>query len=97
MVLARSAKINPRQIAGLLVDSFSDVEFITAVEIAGPGFINIHLDKTWLAGQLATANTDKNLNVSQSQNPKTVVVDFKKYIFYPRRPPVYTVRPLMSV
>ena len=43
MVLARSAKMNPRQIASLLVDSFSDVDFITAVEIAGPGFINFTL------------------------------------------------------
>jgi len=40
MMLARSAKMNPRQIATLIVDALADVDFITQVDIAGPGFIN---------------------------------------------------------
>ena len=43
MMLARSAKMNPRQIATFIVDSLSDVDFITKVDIAGPGFINFTL------------------------------------------------------
>ncbi|HHA18274.1 MAG TPA: arginine--tRNA ligase, partial [Methylophaga sp.] len=43
MMLARSAKMNPRQIASFIVDALSDVDFITKVEIAGPGFINFTL------------------------------------------------------
>ena len=43
MVLARSAKINPRQIATLLVEALPDTDFITQVDIAGPGFINFTL------------------------------------------------------
>ncbi|MFW5427266.1 MAG: arginine--tRNA ligase [Methylophagaceae bacterium] len=43
MMLARPAKINPRQIATSIVDAFPDVGFITKVEIAGPGFINFTL------------------------------------------------------
>lgn len=43
MMLARSAKMNPRQIASFIVDSLSDVDFITKVDIAGPGFINFTL------------------------------------------------------
>lgn len=43
MVLARSAKMNPRQIATLLVEALPKTDFITQVDIAGPGFINFTL------------------------------------------------------
>ena len=43
MVLARSAKMNPRQIATLLVEALPETDFITQVDIAGPGFINFIL------------------------------------------------------
>ncbi len=43
MVLARPAKMNPRQIATLLVDNLISADFITAVDVAGPGFINFTL------------------------------------------------------
>ncbi len=43
MMLARSAKINPRQIATFIVEALSNVNFITKVDIAGPGFINFTL------------------------------------------------------
>ncbi len=43
MMLARPAKMNPRQIATQIVEALEDVEFITQVDIAGPGFINFTL------------------------------------------------------
>lgn len=43
MMLARPAKMNPRQIATSIVDALPDVDFITKVDIAGPGFINFTL------------------------------------------------------
>jgi arginyl-tRNA synthetase len=43
MLLARSAKMNPRQIAMLLVEALPEMNFITQVDIAGPGFINFTL------------------------------------------------------
>jgi len=43
MMLARTAKMNPRQIATLIVDVVADADFITKVDIAGPGFINFTL------------------------------------------------------
>lgn len=43
MMLARSAKMNPRQIATHIVEALPDVDFITKVDIAGPGFINFTL------------------------------------------------------
>lgn len=43
MMLARSAKMNPRQIAMHIVEAVADADFITKVDIAGPGFINFTL------------------------------------------------------
>ena len=43
MMLARSVKKNPRQIASLLVENLLEADFITKVEVAGPGFINFTL------------------------------------------------------
>ena len=43
MVLAKPAKMNPRQIATLIIDALPQHEMIEKVEIAGPGFINFSL------------------------------------------------------
>ncbi len=43
MMLAKPAKMNPRQIAEILVAAISDAPMIEKIEIAGPGFINFTL------------------------------------------------------
>lgn len=43
MMLAKAAKMNPRQIATEIVEALPESEFVTQVEIAGPGFINFFL------------------------------------------------------
>ncbi|WP_265528940.1 arginine--tRNA ligase [Sphingomicrobium marinum] len=44
MVLAKPAKTNPRALAEKIAPELEAVAGVTAVEIAGPGFINIRLD-----------------------------------------------------
>ena len=51
------------------------------LELAGPGFINIHLDKNWLSEQLSNSSNDENLGVTQrgtlpGEKQQTVVVDY---------------------
>ncbi len=43
MMLAKPAKMNPRQIATEIVAALPESEFVSQVEIAGPGFINFYL------------------------------------------------------
>lgn len=43
MVLAKPTKMNPRQLASLIVEALPAHEMIDKVEIAGPGFINFTL------------------------------------------------------
>jgi arginyl-tRNA synthetase len=46
-------------------------------EIAGPGFINLRLNKKILAERLLQMNTDKNrLGIDKTDSPQTVVVDY---------------------
>ncbi|EFA28051.1 arginine--tRNA ligase, partial [Haemophilus influenzae HK1212] len=44
-------------------------------EIAGPGFINIFLNPTWLTTEISAALSHKNLGI-QATNKQTVVIDY---------------------
>ena len=85
MGAAKKLKTNPRELASQVVEhlepSLIESGIAENIELAGPGFINIHLDKNWLATQLVTISQDNKLGVSQrgtSDNDKaqTVVVDY---------------------
>ncbi len=54
MVLAKSAGTNPRALAALIKTKLEAIPTITAVEIAGPGFINIRLTADALRDELRT-------------------------------------------
>jgi len=77
MMLARPAKMNPRQIATQLVDALDDVDFITKVEIAGPGFINFTLSPDSMLQIIkdVLAASDK-FGLSKVGNGKKVQVEF---------------------
>jgi arginyl-tRNA synthetase len=54
MVLAKQAKTNPRELAGKIVEKLSVDPDVTSAEIAGPGFINLHLSPAVWVGELRT-------------------------------------------
>lgn len=81
MSAAKKLKTNPRELATKVVEHLNLAGIADNVELAGPGFINIHLSPIWLAKQLAKANNDKYLGVSQrgynqEDKAQTVVVDY---------------------
>ncbi len=76
MGAAKKLKTNPRELATKVVDALDLSGIAEKVELAGPGFINIHLDKNWLATQLNQVANDKKLGISQSEKPQNVVVDY---------------------
>ena len=58
-VAMRTAKLahkNPREIAQIIVDHIPANDMIAAVEIAGPGFINLFLAPGWFADVVLAAN-----------------------------------------
>ena len=78
MGAAKKLKTNPRELATKVVEHLTPAlaDIADNIELAGPGFINIHLNNTWLASQLAASAADANLGVSQREEPQTVVVDY---------------------
>jgi len=76
MGAAKALKTKPRDLAQTIVDNLSLDGIAEKIEIAGPGFINIHLDQAWLAEQLATASQNSRLSIPQSSEAKTVVTDY---------------------
>ena len=53
MAAAKQLKTNPRELATRLLDVLDLSDMAEKLEVAGPGFINIHLKNGWLAQALA--------------------------------------------
>lgn len=70
MGAAKQMKTNPRELAQKILDKLDIDDIAEKVEIAGPGFINISLNKHFLAGQL-TAKSEQI-----TAKPQTVVIDY---------------------
>lgn len=60
LVLSKSAKKPPREVAQSLIDNFKANPYLNKVEIAGPGFINFYLNDCWLSEVLASILTQKD-------------------------------------
>lgn len=78
MSVAKQLKTNPREIAAKVIAEIdlSKNSFISKMEIAGPGFINVHLsDESILERGNSLLNSDAVL-VEKSNDPLTVVVDY---------------------
>ncbi len=76
MALAKRLGRDPREIAQSIVEAIEENEILDRVEIAGPGFINLHLCADWLAAGLDTAAQDERLGVGRFATPRKVVVDY---------------------
>lgn len=46
MVLSKQAKMSPAQFAALLIEKLGKREYITSIEVAGPGFINFSISNS---------------------------------------------------
>jgi len=54
MVLAKRAGTNPRALAELIVPKLAAIDQVASAEVAGPGFINIRLNRSVWEGELRT-------------------------------------------
>ncbi len=75
MVCAKAAKMNPRELAELIVEYLPDAQFLSDTAIAGPGFINFFIDHDWMTEQLKLALNDERLGIPRVE-VKTIVVDY---------------------
>lgn len=76
MGLAKSLGKNPREIATSLIEKINQSSTISKSEVAGPGFVNIWLDNSFIASSLAVMASSQRLDVELSSEPQTIVVDY---------------------
>ena len=76
MGAAKAMKSNPREVAQNIVSNLQLDGIAEKVEIAGPGFINIHLCPKWLSTLLASASENNRLGIEQKGEPQTIVTDY---------------------
>ncbi|QLB13251.1 arginyl-tRNA synthetase [Bisgaardia hudsonensis] len=75
MAVAKKLACNPREFANKVLEKLDLQGIAEKTEIAGPGFINIFLDKNWLANNLQNALNDEKLGIYTSEK-QTVVIDY---------------------
>jgi len=78
LLLAKEAKMAPRMIAQAIVDSLENkTGLIEKVEIAGPGFINFFLNKSWIHEVIPKViREDKSYGCSGHGNGRKIQVEF---------------------
>ncbi|WP_145563976.1 arginine--tRNA ligase [Yersinia aldovae] len=75
MAVAKKLGMQPRQLAEKVIEQLDLTGIASKVEIAGPGFINIFLDRQWVAEKVEYALTAPKLGVAPVE-PQTIVVDY---------------------
>jgi arginyl-tRNA synthetase len=76
MGAAKKQKMNPRALAGKVLETLDLDDIAENVEIAGPGFINIHLKPDWLADNVENVLASDRLAIVPSSPQQTIVADY---------------------
>jgi arginyl-tRNA synthetase len=76
MGLAKTRKLNPRQLAADVIRYLDVTQISQPPEIAGAGFLNFRLKPAALVEALAAANAADHPFLQASERPRSVVVDF---------------------
>ena len=78
MACARQLKLPPRKIAEALLSHLAlDGSYFTSAEIAGPGFLNFRLGKTWYHDVMSAVETEgENYGSANALHGQKIMVEF---------------------
>ncbi len=76
MGVAKTLKTNPRDLAQKVVEALDLEGAAEKIEIAGPGFINIFLEPSWLAARSEAIYASDRADVAAATAPQTIAVDY---------------------
>ncbi len=77
MPLGKELGKPPRELAQPIAEALAGVDAIDKAEVAGPGFVNIHLARGWIASKLDEALRDVGRDgVPEVEEVSKIVVDF---------------------
>jgi arginyl-tRNA synthetase len=76
LALAKRLGRDPSELASQIVGAADLADVCEKVEVSGPGFVNLTLSGSFIAGQLAELAADERLGVPTTDDPQVVVVDY---------------------
>ena len=76
LAAAKAARANPREIAGRIAARLAGAPGIAAVEVAGPGFVNLRVSDEALAARAAEVAADPRAGLPAVETPRRVLVDY---------------------
>jgi arginyl-tRNA synthetase len=76
LAAAKAAKANPREIAARVAERLKGDPRLAAVEIAGPGFVNLTVSDAALTERAREIAADARLGAERVAAPRRVVVDY---------------------
>jgi arginyl-tRNA synthetase len=77
MPLGKELGKPPRELAQRIAEALSRVDAVDKAEVAGPGFVNIHLAPAWVASKLGEALADASRDgVPVVEPAEKIIVDF---------------------
>jgi arginyl-tRNA synthetase len=74
--LAKQVGRSPQQVAAEVVAAASLDDICAAVDVSGPGFINLTLSDEFVSDQVAFMGADHRLGVAVTSSPQTMVIDY---------------------
>ncbi|GAB2814590.1 arginine--tRNA ligase [Actinocorallia aurea] len=74
--LSKKLGERPRDVAGEIVKRLDVAGICSAVEVSGPGFINLTLSDEWIAGQATPLVGDTRVGVPVTDRPQVIPVDY---------------------
>jgi len=76
MPLGKQLGKPPREVAEQILEQLDVADFCLEPEIAGPGFINLRLQDSWLVDQLTEKRHDERLAIAEVSDPSCLVIDY---------------------
>lgn len=76
--LAKPLRANPRELASKVVAELPVDDVLGALEVSGPGFLNLTITDAAITRQVATRSADVRLGVPHRKHPGLTVVDYSQ-------------------
>ena len=76
LAAAKAARANPREIAARVAARLAGAPGVGAVEVAGPGFINLRVSDAAVAARATEVAADPHVGLPPVQEPRRVLVDY---------------------
>lgn len=76
MALAKVLGRKPPEVAKAIIAKLPANDMLEPPSVAGPGFINLRLKDTWVAGHVQRIATDEKLGAESAAPPRRFVIDY---------------------